>query len=43
MKDWNILIGLLAIAIAILISGFLIAQAIRGAGLNIFHGLGAMG
>ena len=42
MKNWQILIGLLAIAIAILISGFLIAQAIEGAGTNILHGLSTL-
>ena len=43
MKDWQILIGLLAIAVAILISGFLVSQAIQGAGSNILQGLGTLG
>lgn len=43
MKDWQRLIGMIIIAAAIIISGLLIAQAIREAGTNIHSGLGYMG
>ena len=38
MKNWQVLIGLMAIAVAILISGILISNAIQEAGSNIHVG-----
>lgn len=43
MKNWQVLIGLMAIAIAILISGMLISNAIQEAGSNIHVGFTALG
>lgn len=43
IKDWQMLIGLLAIAIAILVGGFLIAQEIQRAGSNLFQGVVSLG
>ena len=43
MKNWQVLIGLMAIAIAILISGILISNAIQEAGSNIHVGFTALG
>ena len=43
MKNWQVLIGLMAIAIAILISGMLISNAIQEASSNILQGFTALG
>lgn len=43
MKEWQTLLGMLAIAVAVLIAGILIAQAVRGAGLNMSGSLNSMG
>ena len=43
MKNWQVLIGLMAIAIAILISGILISIAIKEAGSNIHVVFTALG
>lgn len=43
MKNWQVLIGLMAIAIAIFISGILISNAIQEASSNILQGFTALG
>lgn len=43
MKNWQQLIGMIIIAISIIISGVLIAQAIQDAGCNIHNGISYMG
>lgn len=43
VKNWQVLIGLMAIAIAILISGMLISNAIQEAGSNIHVGFTTLG
>lgn len=43
MKNWQVLIGLMAIAIAILISGMLISNAIQEASSNILQGFTTLG
>lgn len=43
MKNWQVLIGLMAIAVAILISGILISNAIQEAGSNIHVGFTTLG
>lgn len=42
MKDYQDLIGRIIIAAAIVIAGLLIAQAINGAGSQIFSALGSL-
>lgn len=43
MKDWQRLIGMIIIAVAIIICGILISQAIRDAGDNVCSALSYMG
>jgi hypothetical protein len=43
MKDYQELIGKIIIAIAIIISGFLIANALNSGASNIHHGITHMG